>query len=248
MEIEVGVVSNLKNELLLGCDIFLKYKYLKDPILNNITSDVDNSINVGENETLLNSATDGKASSEGVSDVNGAEGGAQVLICTRMKQYDTPDTVERADADTLKSRRSNKSRPRVDVRQIPDVESDSDADWMGRIQMSDNEAGDDIGTKHMQDMSQANGDQRMDLEPEGAGGRVDKVTDSFRLSDKQNNSWFEREAFKEAQKVDILLRKTGGTKRQMDTRDLLSLVGDYFTSGNYMCCLMSRQITYIWLS
>ena len=210
VEIEVGVVSNLKNELLLGCDIFEKYKYLKDPIFNNITSGVDKLINVGGSETLLNSATDGEASSDGVSDVNGAEGGAQVMICTRMKQYDTPDTVERADADTQKSRQSNKSRTRVDVMQTPDVESDPDG-WMGRIQMSDNEneAGEDIGTKHMQeasDMSQTNGDQRIDLEPEGAGGRVDKVTDPFRLSDKQINSWFEREAFKEAQKVDTTVK------------------------------------------
>ena len=198
----------MKHELLLGCDIFEKYKYLKDPIFNNITSGVDNLINFGENETLSNSATDGKASSEGVSDGNRAEGGAKVMICSRMKQYDTSDTVERADAETQKSRRSNRSQPRVDVMQTSDDESDSDANWMRRIQMSDNEneAGDDNGTKRMQDMSQANGDQRRDLEPEGAGGRVDKVT-----------------------------------------RDI-SLVGNYFTSGNYMCCLMSRQITYIWPS
>ena len=42
----------------------------------------------------------------------------------------------------------------------------------------------DIGTKHMQeasDMSQANGEQTKDLEPEGVGGRVDNVTDSFRV-------------------------------------------------------------------
>ena len=206
VEIEVGVVNNLKNELLLGCDIFEKYKYLKDPIFNNITSGVDNLINVGENETLLNSATDGKDSSEGVSDGIGAEGGAQIMICTRMKQYDTSDTVERADADTQKSRRSNESRPRVDVMQTPGVESDSDADWLGRIQISENEEGDDIGTKQMQDMSQANGDQRMDFEPEGVGGRVAKVTDPFRFADKQINSGFERDAFKESQTADTTVK------------------------------------------
>ena len=135
VEIEVGVVSNLKNDLLLGCDIFEKYKYLKDPIFNNITSGVDNLINVGKNETLLNSVNDGKASSGGRSDVAGVEGGAQVMICTRQKEY---GTVERADADIQESRRSNEPRPRADEMQIPDVENEPD-DWLGRIQMSESE-------------------------------------------------------------------------------------------------------------